>query len=295
MHDQPGEPTEPINRAASGSLVLGILSIVGGLTSLPGLIFGVVGLRRAKQLGGAGRGSATAGIVMSGVGVVVAVWGYFAVQRVREAAARMAICGNFKQVSLAVHNFQDSYDSLPSPFARDLKAPFIQQPEGELVSKMSWRVSILPFIEHDHIFRLMNIHEPWNSPTNRPFAAVPVKILCDPPTRDDPDTRRRVFYGPGTAWPLDRQMKLADITDGTENTILLVESGEKVTWTRFAEMKYDPANPPDAAMMGRPATWGFVVALCDGSVRSFRKTMDPQVLKALITAHAGDRVDLDGN
>ena len=139
----------------------------------------------------------------------------------------------------------------------------------------------------------MNLNEPWDSPTNRPFASGVVRPYTDPDTPADPDTRYRVFYGPGTAFPSDRQMKLTHITDGASNTLFVVESGEKVTWTRFAEIKFDPANPPDPATMGRSGQTTFQALMSNGSTRTLRKSIDPRVFKALITPNGGEVVNLD--
>ena len=61
----------PGNGPATTSMVLGILSFVGGITAIPGLICGFVGLSKAKKLGGAGKGMAITGTVLSGVGLIV--------------------------------------------------------------------------------------------------------------------------------------------------------------------------------------------------------------------------------
>jgi hypothetical protein len=85
---QPYAPAPTTNGLAVASLVCGIVSMVGGLACLigaaaaiPGLIMGLMALSRIGRSGGQekGKGMAIAGIVTSGVGIVVLflfiVWG----------------------------------------------------------------------------------------------------------------------------------------------------------------------------------------------------------------------------
>jgi hypothetical protein len=71
----PGPPPEPrTSGAAIASLVLGILAFCTfGLTGIPGVILGLVGLRSVRRGRGAvkGRGPAIAGIVTSAVGLLL--------------------------------------------------------------------------------------------------------------------------------------------------------------------------------------------------------------------------------
>jgi uncharacterized membrane protein len=64
---------------ATASLVLGILALLGSVTVFVGVIlgvlavvFGIVGLRRARR-GGAGHGRAVGGLVTGGIGLVLSV------------------------------------------------------------------------------------------------------------------------------------------------------------------------------------------------------------------------------
>jgi len=78
-------PEKQTNGAATGSLVLGIVGVVLTVTlflapfAIPlipaGLIVGIVGLRRARSLGGVGRKSAVAGVILCGVPVALFLLG----------------------------------------------------------------------------------------------------------------------------------------------------------------------------------------------------------------------------
>jgi prepilin-type N-terminal cleavage/methylation domain-containing protein len=65
-----------------------------------------------------------------------------AVQKVREAAARMQCSNNLKQVALALHNHHDANLAFP---ASDYAAG------GNLGT---WQLAVLPYIEQDNMFRL---------------------------------------------------------------------------------------------------------------------------------------------
>src|SRR5262245_28183135 len=69
-----------------------------------------------------------------------------AVQKVREAAARMSCQNNLKQMGLAVHNYHDTMGGLP--YARS----------GGGQNRHTWAVLILPYIEQD------NMHTAWKTP-----------------------------------------------------------------------------------------------------------------------------------
>src|SRR5688572_18236530 len=77
-----------------------------------------------------------------------------AVQKVREAAARMKCSNNLKQIGLGLHNFHDVRGALPRA--------------GELSSQLSWHVYILPYVEQDNLFRLFNLGTGnYDSATNK--------------------------------------------------------------------------------------------------------------------------------
>src|SRR5437867_7125794 len=66
-----------------------------------------------------------------------------AVQKVREAAARMSCTNNLKQIGLACHNYHDAFGKLPPGNVGDSNGNYW----------MNWAIVILPYIEQDNLFR----------------------------------------------------------------------------------------------------------------------------------------------
>ena len=129
-----------------------------------------------------------------------------AVQKVREAAARLKCQNNLKQLALATHNHHDAYRSLPPG-------------EGAAGTLSTWVVPTLPYLEQGAIAAR------WVD-----FGA-PIQAGA-----------RTLFMSPNAGPPGDptqgvcnvlQPITLSEITDGTSNTIL------------FSECKVGSSTPRD--------------------------------------------------
>ncbi len=140
-----------------------------------------------------------------------------AVQKVREAAARMSCQNNMKQIGLGLHNYHDQNGNLP-PGAENDVLPKPNPPGNTTTFRgTSWLVYLLPHVEQDNIFKLYNFAEAHNSVANGLVGANVVKgYFCpsgpDPKRHLDPNTNMTTavsthYYGvmgpgdPSTANP----------------------------------------------------------------------------------------------
>jgi prepilin-type processing-associated H-X9-DG protein len=84
---------------------------------------------------------------------------------------------------------------------------------------------------------------------------------------------------------------LTTITDGSSNTLMAVEAGDSVIWTKPADLVFDPDKP--LPKLGGICPGYFNAGFCDGSVKYLKTDTDPKTLKALITIAGGEIVHLD--
>jgi hypothetical protein len=203
-----------------------------------------------------------------------------AVQKVRNAAARMQSMNNLKQIALAIHNYHDTYGHLPQDIVDKNGKPLL-----------SWRVAILPYIEQNNLYKQFKLDEPWDSDHNKPLSEVVIKVYTSPqanPPAPFGKTFYKGFAGPSTMFEPGKKLKLTDVTDGLSNTIMVVEAGEPIEWSRPGDIPFDPKKaPPKLALPGVDDI--VLVALGDGSVRALNtKTLTEKTLKNAIMRDDGN-------
>ena len=202
------------------------------------------------------------------------------------AVDRMHTTSYFKQVSLATHNCADSYDQFPKPYHLGKEHNENQLPA--MNDRLSVRVTLLQFIEQERLYNQFAHNEPWNSEINMPHSNIKITQYSDPSDPGNVKTSTRIFYNNGALWDTDPNKKtlFTDIPDGSSNTIMFVESTGKVQWTRFQDFEFDKSKalPP----LGNPNREIFIASAADGSVRFFRKDMNPELIKQFIHASDGD-------
>src|SRR5262249_8320419 len=105
-----------------------------------------------------------------------------AVQKVRDAAARMQCTGNLKQISLALHNYASSYESKLPPLTSSVN--------GGCGVNASLLFVLLPYVEQDPLYRIgmATGRDSWtgNLPGGGKLSAQVIKTFLCP---SDPTSR----------------------------------------------------------------------------------------------------------
>ena len=98
----------------------------------------------------------------------------------------------------------------------------------------SWRVLLLPYMEQTAFYNRYKFNEPWNGPNNITLLnSMPSTFAC--PSRFSQPTNLTSYVavtGPGTMFPGTESTKFDDVTDGTSNTLMILEvSNANIPWT----------------------------------------------------------------
>jgi len=207
-----------------------------------------------------------------------------AVSKVRDAASRTKSQNHLKQIGLAWHNFHDTRGFFPQDVVDQNGKPLL-----------SWRVSILPYIEEEALYRQFKLDEPWNSEHNLKLLARMPKIYESPNLPPVPGmTYYKAFSGPGAVLESGRRISiLRDIPDGTSRTIMVIEAGPAVPWTKPEDNPFDPKKPlPKLEPL--PHGTQTNVLFCDGAVRTLDlKKIGEKKLRLLIMRNDGQPIEID--
>jgi hypothetical protein len=293
--------TDAGGRSTSGkaiaSLILGLLSFcIPFFAGLVGVILGFLSLGEIKRSGGqvGGKGLAIGGIIASFLGTIfscgaILVYGGFkSLQAVHRASEGIRTTNNLKMIGLAMHNYNDAHGSLPGAAKR--------LPNGS--PGLSWRVQLLPYLEEDRLYLQFHHDEPWDSPHNKTLMAKMPAIYARSGENalGKTTTPFQVFVGRGTPFEdrdkgiVDKGIGFADITDGSSNTWMVVESQNEVPWTKPEDLPFDPAMPLPA--LGVPGRTDFFVVTCDGAAHRLPKNTDERTLKGMITRNGGELINM---
>jgi hypothetical protein len=186
-------------------------------------------------------------------------------------------------------------------------------------SRLSWYALILPHMDHEEDYAALEKDRPWNLGQNDVFAhgnrhqlwcphndGIPpggpaptyyvgiAGLGKDAPTLPKSDARAGVFG-------YDRTTTLADITDGTANSLLIAETARiSGSWLQGGNATIRGLDPAGKPYIGPGGQFGGLhphagawVAMADGSVRWIDASINPTVFEGLSTMAGGERLPKD--
>jgi prepilin-type N-terminal cleavage/methylation domain-containing protein/prepilin-type processing-associated H-X9-DG protein len=113
-----------------------------------------------------------------------------AVQKVREAAARMKCTNNLKQLGLALHNYHDTYQMFPPGYVDGNTNPALT-PDNDVGPGWGWASFLLPFLEQGNLYNQINFNVQVGTGVNAQISQLPLTIFQCP---SDPYQQACVLY-----------------------------------------------------------------------------------------------------
>ena len=284
LYAKAGKGPQPINQAmeaAMGLLALGSINrLQAEMDRLPITRTGtdmVAKVAIPKEV------APVVGIYSAGMAAVLMP----AVGKVRMIAGSSKSANNMKQMGLAFHTYADANGKMPGAAICDANGKPL----------LSWRVTLLPYMEQDSLYRQFKLDEPWDSASNKPLIEKMPKLYVDPRVATKPgETVYKVFVGKDAILDWTQGKDFPAITDGSSNTILAIEGGAGVVWTKPEELEFDAAKPlPKLDLPGGLKVINVLMA--DGSVRRIDLgKVSEKTLKIAIGASDGEPLppDWDG-
>ncbi len=243
-----------VKTALAVGVVLGCLALGGGL----------LGDLALAQKPGGGPGSSAPGAADPE-----------ATKKLREQSVN-----NLKNIALAAHSYSDAMGTLPNN---------VLDKEGKPL--LSWRVQLLPYLEQGNLYTQFHLGEPWDSEHNlKLLAQMPDAYKTGVEGKGATNTYYQGFAAKSAFFPPGRTLRFPDdFPDGTTNTLMVVEAGAAVPWTKPADLPYAADKP--LPKLGGP--FGDLIhAVCaDGTIRTLRKDFDEEQMRRAIVRDDGLAVE----
>ena len=141
------------------------------------------------------------------------------IPKAAQASDRVRSENNLKQLALAALNYQDAFRKFPANATHDKKGNAL----------LSWRVQLLPYLGEEKLYKEFHLDEPWDGEHNKKLIARMPAVFRSPTSPKlaaDGKTTYLAPVGDATMFPDGRGVRIAEVTDGTSNTILFVDAAD---------------------------------------------------------------------
>jgi prepilin-type N-terminal cleavage/methylation domain-containing protein/prepilin-type processing-associated H-X9-DG protein len=248
-------------------------------------------------------------VVLAIIGMLVALL-LPAIQAAREAGRRTSCQNNLRQLGLALHNFHSVRKVLP---ASGWNVAGVGNPKGKFVG---WRPLILPHIEESALQRMYDFDINWWEGGNLSVGLFPLSVFRCPSVPERKEVTAAVAKPPrpaltfsGSLAPTDYEaimgvqatvnpdryatpatnrsamyrnsaIRMTQITDGTANTILVVECAARPLTFRGRVARPDLANDQGQGWIDSEGPFSLDGSNDDGSLQGQGSAATPVAINA---------------
>ena len=194
---------------------------------------------------------------------------------VRGTAQRVQCKNNLRQIRLALESYHDEYHALPPAYTTDSNGQKLH----------SWRTLVLPFMEHEALYKQIDISKPWNDPVNSALSSqMPEQFRCPEASLPAGLTTYLGAVGEDFCFHPTKSRSFDEFSDGLSNTLMVFEvaANNAVPWMspQDADLESIMRLNSDEPL---PHQNGFLGIMGDSMIRYFPADLSSETRKALLT------------
>ncbi len=201
--------------------------------------------------------------------------------------AKRTVCSNWmRQLALAMLNYESVHGHFPPAYTVDENGRPLH----------SWRAQILPYVEQRAVYDSIDFSKPWDDPVNKKAYETDVEgFRCPESKAPNGFTTYLALVTPNSCLRPKESCVIADIQDGTSNTVTIIEVpvSSAVHWMSPFDADEGLFLRIGETGFQSPHSGGFNAVRGDGSVYFLRNNTPADVRRALISVAGNDNEVLE--
>ncbi len=114
----------------------------------------------------------------------------------------------------------------------------------------SWRTLLLPYLDHNDLYKAYDFTEPWDGPKNKRLSAIHVSEFACPsdPGAKGPNANETSYVavvGPNGAWTGEKPRKMGDFPAPSHTIILVEVANSGISWAEPTDLSLDESGAAD--------------------------------------------------
>ncbi len=232
-------------------------------------------------------GGLALGIIVFSAVMLFGFWPTFKGLKARRDA--IACMSNLQRIANALNAYAADHGTYPTPVVTDAKGTPLY----------SWRVLLLPYIGEANLHANFKLNEAWNSPANSMLIAQCPDVYTSPGSSSKGSFANFVLItGAGTIFPPTGPLKPAQINDGLDKTLLVVETNNSANdWSTPFDVDISKLNArigstgPNSISGSHPE--GAAAVFANGEPAWLSVDLPTAIVDASITPNGNESIPFD--
>ena len=232
-------------------------------------------------------GGLTLGIIIFSAVMLFGLWPTFKGLKARRDA--IACMSNLQRIARALNAYAAEHGTYPTPVVTDAAGKPLY----------SWRVLLLPYLEEPSLYANFKLNEAWDSAANAQLIAQCPNVYLSPGSGANSSQANYVLItGAGTLFPKTGPLKPAQISDGLDRTLLVVETDNLMNdWSKPFDIDISKMNSrigaPGADTIGGTHAAGAAAVFADGQPAWLSVNLPAAIVDASITPNGNESIPFD--